>query len=194
MLCLRRSTAGAAALATVASLLLASSAPAQSAGGYYYETHRYGYNPGYYAARVPTPVPDYAASRAWAKTAPSSATSGAYVHYFSPAPAAAPGVAGPRGAAGSWSLRAEAPAPAATTARIEIRVPEGAVVTLAGQKTRQTGALRQFESPPLVPGKEYTYDVTVTWNEGGREVVETRELLVRAGDRLSASFAAPRGE
>jgi uncharacterized protein (TIGR03000 family) len=68
------------------------------------------------------------------------------------------------------------------------------VVVLGGQKTRQTGTLRQFESPPLVPGMEYTYGVTVTWNQDGREVVETRELLVRAGDRLSASFPAPQGE
>jgi uncharacterized protein (TIGR03000 family) len=79
-------------------------------------------------------------------------------------------------------------------AQIELRVPAGAEVWLDDVRTRQTGEVRPFVSPPLAAGKEYSYQVRVTWKDGGREMVEKRELTVRAGDRLSASFPAAVGE
>jgi uncharacterized protein (TIGR03000 family) len=54
--------------------------------------------------------------------------------------------------------------------------------------TTQSGARRAFVSPPLAPGREYVYDVTAKWQEGGREVVRTRRITVHAGDVINLNF------
>jgi uncharacterized protein (TIGR03000 family) len=168
--------------------IVASSARAQNASGYYYETFRYGYNPGYYARRFPVPVPGsvnqfFGLDRAGAKTMPSTVTAGAYLQY-----APAPSGGGPRAAADRRWTRAAPHAAADITALIELQVPDGAQVWFADQRTKQTGLLRRYVSPPLAPGREYTYTVRVVWMESGREVVETRDIAVGAGDRLNATF------
>jgi uncharacterized protein (TIGR03000 family) len=122
------------------------------------------------------------------KTAPSAVSAGAYLQY-----APATSEAGPRAADNRWSLRVATP-PADTTAQIDLRVPEGAEVWIAGTKTGQTGPQRRFVSPPLTPGKTYTYEVRVTWKDGAREVNQSRELPVDAGARVSATFPAAAAE
>jgi uncharacterized protein (TIGR03000 family) len=186
----RHTTLWAAVLATTTLLLAADPARAQGPGGYYYETFRYGYNPGYYARRYAVPPPEqqgayFGAYRATTKTAPGPVSSGAWLHY-AVAPAApqrtggyAPTVTGTR--------RTEA---VDTVARIELRVPAGAEVWLDGVPTRQTGDLRLFVSPPLTPGKEYVYALRVTWSEGEAQKAESRDLTIRAGDLLSATVPA----
>src|SRR4051794_33711706 len=69
----------------------------------------------------------------------------------------------------------------AKPAIIRVRVPTQAQVLLDGEKTTQTGADRRFESPPLPPGKSFTYSVRAMWKEGGKEVVRKAEAVVRAG-------------
>jgi uncharacterized protein (TIGR03000 family) len=71
---------------------------------------------------------------------------------------------------------------------IDVRLPAGAAILFGGQKTTSTGPERRFVSPPLVPGKEYVYEVAVRWQEGGREVTRTRSLPVHAGERLNIAF------
>jgi uncharacterized protein (TIGR03000 family) len=58
---------------------------------------------------------------------------------------------------------------------------------------RLCGSVREFESPPLVPGRTYTYEVHARWvGANCREVVRNRTLTVRAGDRLEVDLnAAP---
>src|SRR5262249_9914799 len=66
------------------------------------------------------------------------------------------------------------------TAHIRLIVPEGAKVWFGNSATTQTGRVRLFDSPPLTPGKDYTYDVKATWSEDGKEVTRTRRVDVRA--------------
>jgi uncharacterized protein (TIGR03000 family) len=80
----------------------------------------------------------------------------------------------------------EAPLPA--TAEIEVRVPADAELWFNGAKTRRTGAVRVFESPPLEPGANYTYDVKARWTEDGQEVERTLRVPVAAGVRKSVTF------
>ena len=55
--------------------------------------------------------------------------------------------------------------------------------------TDETGPSRQFQSPPLDPGRAYTYDVRASWRAGdGQEVTRNRRLTVRAGDHLELDF------
>lgn len=57
-----------------------------------------------------------------------------------------------------------------------VRVPADAQVEVQGQKTKQTGAVRRFDSPPLAVGRDYTYTLKATWKEAGQE--KTREVDV----------------
>lgn len=78
---------------------------------------------------------------------------------------------------------------ASNTARLNIRVPDAnAQVWIEGQKTNQQGMLRQFVSPPLDPDRNYTYHVTARWQQNGREVEQTKDFAVHAGDRLTVDF------
>jgi uncharacterized protein (TIGR03000 family) len=70
--------------------------------------------------------------------------------------------------------------PSDGAAHLMIRVPADAELWFDGAKTQQTGTEREFASPPLEPGRTYTYKVTARWKEDGRVVERKRDLKVRA--------------
>jgi uncharacterized protein (TIGR03000 family) len=72
--------------------------------------------------------------------------------------------------------------------RINVSVRPDATISFGEHKTTQSGSTRAFVSPPLAPRRDYTYDLTVRWQEGGREVTRTRHITVHAGDVISLSF------
>jgi len=74
------------------------------------------------------------------------------------------------------------------TARVNVRVPANAEVMFEGAKTTQTGSSRQFVSPPLTPGGNYTYDIQARWMENGRQVSRTRHVPVQAGQVVRVDF------
>jgi len=74
---------------------------------------------------------------------------------------------------------------------INVEVPNDAEVWFQGQRTSQTGTHREFESPPLAPGREYQYEITVRWRDDGQTVKQTRRIDVRAGDRVDVIFGRP---
>jgi uncharacterized protein (TIGR03000 family) len=83
------------------------------------------------------------------------------------------------------------PAPAALSqpARINVVLPADATLSFQGIEMKTTGIVREFESPPLAPGRTYGYDVRATWKaKDGGKVVRTRHLTVRAGDRLEVDL------
>jgi uncharacterized protein (TIGR03000 family) len=69
-------------------------------------------------------------------------------------------------------------------ARIWLRVPENAEVWFDGAKTKQTGTLRYYFSPPLAAGKTYFYQVQVRWKTDSTTIERKRQIGVRAGDEL----------
>lgn len=71
---------------------------------------------------------------------------------------------------------------------LEVRVPDGADVWIDGHQTRQRGTIREFQSPPLQPGQDYRYEVRASWMEDGRRVDRTKEVAVRAGERVSVDM------
>jgi uncharacterized protein (TIGR03000 family) len=81
-----------------------------------------------------------------------------------------------------------------TRVNVTVRVPIDAEVWFGGQKTRQTGALRHFVSPPLTPGQEYRYEVRAGWTEAGKEVVQARLIAVHPGSRQFVDFTQPEAE
>lgn len=71
---------------------------------------------------------------------------------------------------------------------INVTVPANAEILFGNFKTTQSGAQRAFVSPPLDRGRDFTYDITAKWQEGGRQVVRTRQVTVHAGDVVNLSF------
>lgn len=69
-------------------------------------------------------------------------------------------------------------------ARFRILVPEEAFVFVARERMQATGAVRLFESPPLRPGRRYTYEISVIHE--GREVVRT--VRFEAGRTVEVDF------
>jgi uncharacterized protein (TIGR03000 family) len=77
-------------------------------------------------------------------------------------------------------------------AHFRVTVPAAdAQVWLNGQRTEQTGKDRHFKSPPIAPGKDYSYEVRARWLENGRSVERTQMVVVRANQRLSIDVAKP---
>lgn len=76
-----------------------------------------------------------------------------------------------------------------TTILAEVHLPTpDAELWVEGRKTASTGTWRQFLSPPLLPGERYVYEFRTRWYENGREVNRTREVPVRAGERIIVDF------
>jgi uncharacterized protein (TIGR03000 family) len=74
-------------------------------------------------------------------------------------------------------------------AKIELTVPAGAEVWFDGKATNQTGSARAFDTPPLQPGKTFSYDLRVRWTAPGGIVVDvTRPIQVRAGRQTVVGF------
>lgn len=78
------------------------------------------------------------------------------------------------------------------TAQIDVRMPADAQLWFDGNKTSQTGAMREFTSPPLTPGQTFTYELRATWTgEGGTPITQTRTVNVQAGKRSLVDFTTP---
>jgi uncharacterized protein (TIGR03000 family) len=72
-----------------------------------------------------------------------------------------------------------------------VHVPADAQLEVEGAKTKTTGEVREFASPPLAAGKSYVYTLKATWTENGAE--KSREIKVRVtgGKRVEVDFTAP---
>jgi len=73
-------------------------------------------------------------------------------------------------------------------AQLTVNVPADAQVWFEDQLTTATGAARHFDSPPLVPGSRYIYDIKARWNDHGREVTQEQQVEVSAGDHIDVRF------
>jgi uncharacterized protein (TIGR03000 family) len=69
-------------------------------------------------------------------------------------------------------------------AQIVVTVPAGAKIEIDGQPTKSTGTKREFESPPIAVGKDFSYSFKVTFQ--GKDI--TRDVRVRAKETTSVDF------
>jgi len=82
----------------------------------------------------------------------------------------------------------------ANSAAVQVTVRPDAEVWFNGVKTGQTGAVRQFQSPPLEPGGTYTYQVRARWTQNGEVQDQTRDLRVAPNGRAFLDFTVPAPE
>jgi uncharacterized protein (TIGR03000 family) len=70
-------------------------------------------------------------------------------------------------------------------AHLQVSVPSpSAVIYLNGTQMQQTGSVRDFVTPPLQPGKDYTFNIRM--QDGGRNQSQT--VYVRANSRQVVDF------
>jgi uncharacterized protein (TIGR03000 family) len=87
-------------------------------------------------------------------------------------------------------LPTPAPEPEAT-ARVNVLVPSQATLYIQGVRMNETGSYREFVSPPLVPGEDYTYNLRAVWSEDGRDVTRNQLIHVRPGERYEVDLTRP---
>jgi uncharacterized protein (TIGR03000 family) len=77
-----------------------------------------------------------------------------------------------------------------STVALRVIVPKAdARVWIEDNPTRQSGTERQFVSPPLETGKEYTYHIRASWtDENGEKVSMQKQLKVSPGEEFVANF------
>jgi uncharacterized protein (TIGR03000 family) len=142
--------------------------PGYYGGGNYREYYAFGR--GWGVADYPMPLPAYPPYY------PENYPSLFHRYHVEPPPLVVPGAA----------LESLMPVDAAVQFAVE--VPEGAAIWIDGAATAQTGTARQFVSPPLTPGKTYSYELRARWTDAGKDVEQTQNVTVRAGDRLKVIF------
>lgn len=86
---------------------------------------------------------------------------------------------------------AQANTQSAQPAEIIIHVSPDAVIWVDGKRLQSGGAERRFVTPPLQPGRKYSYDFQVSWTSGGRARTRDRHVSFQAGDRIVLDFAPP---
>src|SRR5436305_927491 len=94
------------------------------------------------------------------------------------------GYSGCTGSCNGWGGALAAPA------GVTVALPADARLFAQGQPTRQAGAERRFRTPALEPGREFRYTLIAEVDRGGRAVRETRQVAVRAGERVRVVFPA----
>jgi uncharacterized protein (TIGR03000 family) len=79
-------------------------------------------------------------------------------------------------------------APGDRKIRVRLIVPADAEVWFDGTKTSETGATRDYVSPALAFGKDYSYEIRVRWIANGQPVEQTRKVSVRPGALTTVDF------
>jgi uncharacterized protein (TIGR03000 family) len=93
----------------------------------------------------------------------------------------------PKPEGGTPPGQARGPAPAV----IVVSLPADARLTVDDTPTRSTSSLRTLVSPPLEPGKTFTYTLKAELDRDGQPVTQTREVVVRAGEEARVRFDLP---
>jgi len=78
--------------------------------------------------------------------------------------------------------------PAEQSIAIRLLVPAGAQVEFDGSKTTMTGPSRQYVSPPVPVGREYTYTLKVALVRDGRTITESQRVLLTPGQEARVDF------
>jgi uncharacterized protein (TIGR03000 family) len=116
---------------------------------------------------------------------------GYYRPYYASPVIVAPGVTPPNPAVAPI----DPTPPSDNAAHLQLIVPENAEVLFDGGKTQQTGTTREFVSPPLPPGKVYSYTITVrSTDANGKTNVDKRVINVQANDWFRIDFTRPAPE
>jgi uncharacterized protein (TIGR03000 family) len=72
---------------------------------------------------------------------------------------------------------------------VTIRVPNPqAKVWIEDVETTDTGNVREYRTPELTKGKNYTYEIRAEWKDGDQVRKQTRKFPIHAGDHIMVVF------
>jgi uncharacterized protein (TIGR03000 family) len=118
-----------------------------------------------------------------------------YAYYASPSPSynsayyyGSSGDVTPSYANAAQADSQPATAQSGNTAQVTVSAPADATIWFNGTKMSSAGSVRQYASPSLTPGNQYTYEVQARWNENGHEVTQTQRVHVSAGAHVNVNF------
>jgi uncharacterized protein (TIGR03000 family) len=92
------------------------------------------------------------------------------------------------------ALRSQVPdeKPLPGGAVLDVTVADAAAeVLIDGRPTAMSGARRLFRSPPLEPGRTFTYEVEARWTANGQPVVARQTVEVSAGQFRAVDLTTP---
>lgn len=69
-----------------------------------------------------------------------------------------------------------------------VSLPADAKLAIDGHVTTSTSTERSFVSPALEAGKDYQYTITAELVRDGKNVTESKTIVVRAGETTSVNF------
>jgi uncharacterized protein (TIGR03000 family) len=78
----------------------------------------------------------------------------------------------------------------ASPANLVVTLPADARLYFDGALTRQTGPVRNFDTPPLNPGVNYTYELKAELDRDGHVQTQTQRVRVRAGETTRVDFSS----
>jgi uncharacterized protein (TIGR03000 family) len=85
------------------------------------------------------------------------------------------------------------PLPQAAPASLRVEIPdEFGLLLIDGEQVRARGTVRQLESPPLHPGKDFPTRVRAVFALGGQLLIEDREVVLRGGEIAAVTFDGSR--
>ncbi|HEX3598582.1 MAG TPA: TIGR03000 domain-containing protein [Lacipirellulaceae bacterium] len=74
-------------------------------------------------------------------------------------------------------------------ARLEVRLPDPqATIWVEGKEIASNGTMRHFNSPPLDPNRQFTYNIKASWNDNGKVVTDERRVKVQANGLAVVDF------
>jgi len=73
---------------------------------------------------------------------------------------------------------------------IVVKLPADAELFFDDFKCKTSGAVREFETPPLAAGKRFGYRVRAVWSDKGKEVARETQTWVRAGETVEVDVHA----
>jgi uncharacterized protein (TIGR03000 family) len=122
-----------------------------------------------------------------------------YVPYYVPVPSAPRGdvvaqATPPAAVQSNYPPGERAPVPASAfgTARLTVQVPAGAKLWFDDKPTTQTGAVREFVTPPsLEQGRKYRYTIRGQWEENGQPVTREKTVELQAGSSVIINLNTP---
>lgn len=77
---------------------------------------------------------------------------------------------------------------AGATARVTVKLPADARLTVNDQPTTLTSAVRSFNTPSLEAGKDYFYTMKAEIVRDGKTLTETQKITVAAGKDINVEF------
>jgi uncharacterized protein (TIGR03000 family) len=96
-------------------------------------------------------------------------------------------------AADSARRHSPMPRPAdVSSARLSIAAPKDAEVWVEGTKLDAGHAIREFSTPALEPGRQYTYTIRAKWvGADGQTVTQAQDITFSAGSGVIVRFPLP---